>query len=265
MRTRKPKADTLCTPLPPDAFLEQQQNITSGHDRSVEITVRGLLTFRVVISIANYITLAFLDISVNALLPLFFHMPIAMGGLGLDPVSIGYIMGFYGAGTGAFQVLFFSKLVKRFGTRRVFIMTMAVFVPAFLVFPLISLVAKRWGVSTGVWVLVGWFLCMRFFMDTAYGTLKIFLPLVSKFHTDAFALWLGCIFMHVTESAPNRRSLGAINGLAQTAVSSARAVGPALSTSLFSFSVQYNILGGYGVYTALASLAGLAILLAVQL
>ena len=71
--------------------------------------------------------------------------------------------------------------------------------------------------------------------------------------------------MHVTESAPNQRSLGAINGLSQTAVSTARAVGPALSTSLFSFSVQYNILGGYGVYTALSSLAGLAILLALQL
>ena len=71
--------------------------------------------------------------------------------------------------------------------------------------------------------------------------------------------------MHVTESAPSRGSLGAMNGLAQTAASVARAVGPALSTSLFSFSVQYNILGGYGVYTALTSLAGLAILLAVQL
>lgn len=71
--------------------------------------------------------------------------------------------------------------------------------------------------------------------------------------------------MYVTDSAPNGRSLGAINGLAQTAVSSARAVGPALSTSLFSFSLQYNILGGYGVYTTLTSLAGLAVLLAVQL
>ena len=80
-----------------------------------------------------------------------------------------------------------------------------------------------------------------------------------------FALRLGCIFMYVTESAPNRRSLGTINGLAQTAVSSARAVGPALSTSLFSFSIQYNILGGYGAYTTLASLSGFAIPLAVQL
>jgi MFS family permease len=207
-------------------------------------------------------SLAFLDISINALLPLFFHMPIDIGGVGLDPVSIGYIMGFYGAGTGAFQILFFAKLVRRFGIRRVFIMCIATFVPAFLTFPFISLAAKRWGVHMGVWLLVGLLLFMRFFIDTAYGTFE---NILSRILIDAFSPWLGCIFMYVTDSAPNQRSLGAINGLAQTAVSSARAVGPALSTSLFSFSVQYNILGGYGVYTTLTSLAGLAILLAIQL
>ena len=165
------KADnTSYSALPSDYSLDQ--NYTSGHESSVEIPVRRLLTFPVVVSVANYMALAFLDISVNALLPLFFHVPIAMGGLGLNPVSIGYIMAFYGAGTGAFQLLFFSRLVRRFGTRRVFVMTMATFVPAFLIFPLISLVAKKWGVSTGVWLLVGGFLFMRFFMDTAYGKLN---------------------------------------------------------------------------------------------
>lgn len=188
MHRRNPKANILYTALLSDSSLEQQ-NYTSGHEYSVEIPVRRLLTFRVVISIANYMTLAFLDISVNALLPLFFHMPIAMGGLGLNPVRIGYIMAFYGAGTGTFQVLFFSRLVRRFGTRRVFIMTMATFVPAFLIFPLISLVAKKWGVSTGVWLLVGWFLFMRFFMDTAYGTLKIFSLLDSNLYIN-----LQCVF-----------------------------------------------------------------------
>lgn len=126
-------------------------------------------------------SLAFLDISVNALLPLFFHMSIDMGGVGLDPANIGYIMGLYGAGTGAFQILFFAKLMKRFGTRRVFVMCIATFVPAFLTFPLISLVAKQWGVCMGVWLLIGLFLFMRFFIDTAYGTSKI-LPFVSNFN-----------------------------------------------------------------------------------
>ncbi|KAH9481793.1 Major facilitator-type transporter psiT2 [Psilocybe cubensis] len=208
-----------------------------------EIAFRDLLTFPVVISIANYVTLAFLNISVNALLPLFFHMPIELGGLDLDPVTIGYVMGLYGAGTGLFQILFFAKLVRRFGTRRVFIMSMLSFIPVFMTFPVVSLVAKKWSVSWGVWVLVTLILLLLFFMDTAYG----------------------CIFMYVTESAPNRRSLGATNGLAQTTVSTARAIGPALSTSLFSFSVQRNILGGYGVYAAFTLFASLAIVLAVQL
>ncbi|KAF4613857.1 hypothetical protein D9613_007964 [Agrocybe pediades] len=210
---------------------------------STRVSFRGLLTFPVVISIANYVTLAFLNISTNALLPLFFHMPINMGGLDLDPVTIGYVMGIYGFGTGMFQVFFFAKIVRRWGIRRVFIMSMATFIPVFMMFPFISLLAKSYGVFWGVWVVVFAMLFILFFMDTAYG----------------------CIFMYVTESAPNRRSLGATNGLAQTTVSTARAIGPALSTSLYSFSIERQILGGYGVYAVLTTLAGLALLLAVQL
>ena len=75
----------------------------------------------------------------------------------------------------------------------------------------------------------------------------------------------GCIFIYVTESAPNRRSLGATNGLAQTTVSTARAIGPLLSTSLFSYSIRHNILGGYGVYFILTGISFFALLLAAQL
>ena len=46
----------------------------------------------------------------------------------------------------------------------------------------------------------------------------------------------------------NARSLGATNGLAQTAIAIARAIGPVFSTSLFALSVEYNILGGGFVY-----------------
>lgn len=68
--------------------------------------------------------------------------------------------------------------------------------------------------------------------------------------------------MYITASAPSKQSLGATNGLAQMAVSAAKAIGPALSTSLFSFSVEYNILSGYGVYALLFCLSYLALLLA---
>ena len=45
----------------------------------------------------------------------------------------------------------------------------------------------------------------------------------------------------------------------------ARAIGPALSTSLFSFSVEKNILGGFGVYVALATFSVFAVHLATRL
>ena len=45
----------------------------------------------------------------------------------------------------------------------------------------------------------------------------------------------------------------------------ARAIGPALSTSLYSFSIEYNILGGYGVYAVLATLSIGAFVLSQQL
>lgn len=48
-------------------------------------------------------------------------------------------------------------------------------------------------------------------------------------------------------------------------MSIARAIGPALSTSLFSFSVEKNILGGSGVYVAFATLSIFAIYLATHL
>ena len=80
-----------------------------------EFSFYDLLTFPIMISIANYVTLAFLSIAVSAMLPLFFHMPVSMGGLDLDPAAIGYLMGMYGAGTGLFQLLFFARIVRRYG------------------------------------------------------------------------------------------------------------------------------------------------------
>ncbi|KAF5327120.1 hypothetical protein D9619_004721 [Psilocybe cf. subviscida] len=238
--TWKPSSDQSKRGRSPSS--SSDTTITPEHPPA-HVPLSGLLTFPIIISIANYVALAFLNISVNALLPLFFHMPIELGGLNLHPVLIGYVMGFYGAGTGSFQIFFFARLVRRYGTRNIFIWSVASFIPAFMLFPLVSLVAKSWGVNWGVWVLVFLILFLLFFMDTAYG----------------------CIFMYVTESAPNRRSLGATNGLAQTTVSMARAIGPALSTSLFSLSIQHNIVGGYGVYIIMTAFTVLALLLAVQL
>jgi len=76
---------------------------------------------------------------------------------------------------------------------------------------------------------------------------------------------LGCIYVFVTAAAPNRRSLGATHGLSQTAVSIARMIAPSMSTSLFSFSVERNLLGGYAVYAVFSFLSCFALWLAMSL
>ena len=62
---------------------------------------------------------------------------------------------------------------------------------------------------------------------------------------------LGCIYIYIAAASPNKRSLGATNGLALTLVSTSRIIAPAVANSLLAFSIQYEILWGYGVYIAL--------------
>ncbi|KAJ7690111.1 major facilitator superfamily domain-containing protein [Mycena rosella] len=206
------------------------------------LPLRQLLTFPILISVSNYVALAFLNIALAALLPLFLAMPIEIGGLGLPPHSIGLILATYGATTGLFQVSFFSLIVRRFGERRVFIYGLATCLPIFALFPVISLVAHNSGLSFPIWILVGCVLVLGAMMDSSFGA----------------------IFMYITGSAP-KGSRGTVNGLSQTTASISRAIGPALATSLFSFSVEWNILGGYAVYVFFFLLSALALLLARRL
>ena len=61
----------------------------------------------------------------------------------------------------------------------------------------------------------------------------------------------GCIYIFITAGAPNKRSLGATNGLAQTLVAVVRIAALSFSTALLSFSIERNLFGGYAVYLAL--------------
>ena len=134
------------------------------------LPLRELLVYPVVISISNYVCLAFLNIAVYALLPLFLAMPLEIGGLNLSPPLIGYIMGSYGAASAIFQGIFFARIVRRWGERRVFIVAMSTFIPVFLLLPLINFVARGWGrLSFGVFVLVGILLVMLALTDVAFG------------------------------------------------------------------------------------------------
>lgn len=138
-------------------------------DKYAPLPLRELITYPVLISVSNYVALAFLNICMNALLPLFFAMPVEIGGLGLSPPKIGLIMGIYGAGCGLYQGLFFAPIVRRWGEKRVFLFSVFLFIPMYCMYPLISLMAKAYGLSRGVWILVVTLLASLAIMDMAYG------------------------------------------------------------------------------------------------
>ncbi|PFH51071.1 hypothetical protein AMATHDRAFT_143366 [Amanita thiersii Skay4041] len=207
------------------------------------LPLRQLLVFPVLISVSNYVSLAFLDMMLFSLVPLFMTMPPEIGGMGTSQVVIGYALGVQGAINGVVQVAFFAKVIRRFGERRIFLISMGTFPCMFALFPIMSMISKNNGPRWIVWTLLATILLLMIVMITGYG----------------------CVFMYVTASAPNRRSLGATNGLSQTTVSIFRAIGPALATSMFSFSVEKDLLGGYAVYLVLFVCSCLAIPLAMLL
>ncbi|KAJ3568782.1 hypothetical protein NP233_g5486 [Leucocoprinus birnbaumii] len=226
------------------ASVASEDTLIATSDKDVSLPLQAVLTRPVIISITNYIALAFLEIMLCSLLPLFFAMPIDIGGLGLSPPTIGYLLGSYGAVSGILNVFFFPAILKRFGEKRVFSLGMITFIPIYLLMPIMNIYARTWGIGLGVWLMVALEFLMMLLTTMSY-----------EFFTK------GTIFIYITASVPDQRYLGATNGLSQTAVSIARAIGPALSTSLFSYSVQKDILGGYGVYVLMIAFSFLALVI----
>ncbi|KAG1882589.1 hypothetical protein F4604DRAFT_342283 [Suillus subluteus] len=79
-----------------EAFIPTTVGVSSSPDgeslaqKSIaNMSLRSLLTPSVVIPIANYALLSFLDVSFRVLLPLFFSTLTHLGGLGFDPATIG--------------------------------------------------------------------------------------------------------------------------------------------------------------------------------
>ena len=71
--------------------------------------------------------------------------------------------------------------------------------------------------------------------------------------------------MYISSASPNKRSLGATNGIAQTVVSLQRTVAPAVAASLFAFSLDNNVLGGNFAYAVLLVLVCVGLGVALQL
>jgi MFS family permease len=207
--------------------------------------------------------MALSEICLFAIIPLFYSTPIELGGMGFSAATIGLCMGSYGIIDGALQVLLFARIVGRLGPKRLVISSFSVLPFIFAMFPIINMSARAWGVTPLVWAMLYFQLLVVVFFCMSFGMFNSSFQFI--FPTSSTELFSGAVFIYVTSSAPSRRSLGTVNGMAQTTVSITRAFGPASATSLFAYSLQTNWLGGNAVYLMLCILPVLALFFAVRL
>ena len=87
----------------------------ASHQDNSPPPLRTICTRPIVVSIANYGALALMQMAFLVLMPLFLSAPIALGGLGLEPATIGTILGAVGLLDGVVQALFLARVVNAFG------------------------------------------------------------------------------------------------------------------------------------------------------
>ena len=123
----------------------------------------------VLIPIISYTYLSSLQAASGAIQPLFLAMPIDIGGLGLRPRAIGYILSMYNLSNGIIQIAVFGRLVRRFGVRTIFLAAISAFIPIYALSPLMNFIMRRNGSSYIVWAILGCQLSASFVMELGYG------------------------------------------------------------------------------------------------
>ncbi|CCM04993.1 uncharacterized protein FIBRA_07191 [Fibroporia radiculosa] len=219
-------------PKPPTPFVSSKAAVEP-------LPLRALLIPRVIISAGNYALLAIVDISYRTVLPVYMSTPIDLGGLGLSPQMIGTILSVYGLMNGVIQIMLFSRVINRWGAKKVYVFGIASALPVFALCPAINVLARAQGYSVTVWTLLVVQTLISIPLNFCYGS----------------------VFIYITASSPNRSSLGSVNGLSQMSVSIMRAIGPAFANSMFSLSIdkEHHYLHGMLVYVFLACLAFVAL------
>lgn len=194
---------------------------------------RDLLVPDVITALTNMGFLALLDMAAQVLLPLMYSTSIPFGGLGFTPYQIGVILGTWGVINAIVQIGMMGRLIRWFGPRNVYIVSFAALVVVFGAYPVLSWLAKRAGRVDGyVWAVIVVQLAATMLTYMAYGSMHMF----------------------TVDSAPNRSALGATTGMAQSLACTARSVAPSFASSLFSISLERQLMGGNLVYYTLIAI-----------
>ncbi|KAL0570254.1 hypothetical protein V5O48_011716 [Marasmius crinis-equi] len=181
------------------------------------------------IVLVNYAFLTFTDMAYAVIIPVLYSTSHSLGGLEFSAKLIGTLLGAFSFVNAFIQVGIYKKVLKRIGARRMYQIAYAsMFIPFSMFMCEQMLVTKYGRVTSGVWVAIGIQLAAYTTINTAYSAISLLL---------------------VDAATPG--TLGSVNGLGQTVASGFRGLAPFVASSLFAFSLESQIAGGYFVYIVL--------------
>jgi hypothetical protein len=251
-----------------DAPPEESGDSSSPNEPEKPPPLRSLLTKPIVVTVINHAMLALLNVVAVTYTPLVWSTPVVFGGLNLSPASIGLWLSVYGGMNGIFHSTFLPHLIRRFGLRGVFISSIVACAAIFVIFPFENLALRVVATSgsssnAALWLLVILQLSSICVSEMGYRTPFAAHPLS---RTRVILTMLpAAMYLYISSAAPNKRSLGAVNGLSQVATSIQSTVGPAAADWLFAFSLTHNVLGGNFAYVVLVDVACVALGISKQL
>jgi len=220
-----------------------------------QLPFRALIIRPVLIASGSSAMFSLIDMAVRTVIPVFYAMPIEMGGLNLDPPAIGIILAVLGISSGIVQYLFFAPMYDWLGARTQFLISVSLCFPVIALFPAINAAARVYGLSYFVWFLVGLKMTLFVFVGFAFGKSAR----CSEMANLMIRVRSADTLMYISAASPNKASIGATNGLAHVAISVMRAVGPAVVNSAYSLSVEKHIMGGYFAYWMMVVMIGLTL------
>ncbi|KAF8683023.1 hypothetical protein AX14_004387 [Amanita brunnescens Koide BX004] len=194
-----------------DSLTDVEDRLQTHEEDQKSPAFRALLTPETIALLVNYALFTFLDMSLQALLPLMWSTSVKHGGLGFSPFLIGMTMGAYGMFSALVQLTLLGPLIRRYGARKVYIAGFSFLLVTFLGYPIAGYFARRAGhADWKVWCVIAIQLAANAAVPTTYGAVQVM----------------------VQDLSPSKSALGAMNGLAQAVASGARGLGPSVASSL---------------------------------
>ncbi|KAG8810715.1 hypothetical protein FRC19_004354 [Serendipita sp. 401] len=183
--------------------------------------------------------LCFLSSSFDIVFTLFAFTPIPLGGLGFRPFRIGLAISISGIMGGLLSVLGMPRILRRWSPGVVYWFAMGFWPLAFAIMPVLNTIS-RWKLELTMMPEDPVVSVPSAESDPAVWIGIVIALAASKIGCMAY----GCNMLLVRTSAPAPNALGSTNGVVHLSINFARAISPALTSSLFAFSTQHNILQG---------------------